>query len=353
MRKLMTILVACFAIASLEASQKPLFSDTAALRTVDLSGDWKEIGRSQQNDIGIVEYVPIDQSPANWTDLICFQRINKTSSNKGTTQSIDHFLKAMQASTLSAFPGRKATFNVIEKSKSEAIYEWSLQEPYKNVQPQHEVVRVFLSKKAIHRVGYTKRNQMMSSQEHDFWLGTLKSSALVIPCEVALKQPKELMSCVNRLEEAYDLGIFSDWKVTTAVETDAGACVRDRLAPLTEKGYKSASLLSVVMPCVKMTIDEACSIIASLEMAKRSTSLTLEILEKSPTEIVLFSACPEKNGYVNTIIRVFLTDNTVYAFSVSEHQSSALNTEELAHWQQVLKQIRPKAETAHSTVVSL
>jgi len=349
----MTILVACFAIASLEASQKPLFSDTAALRTVDLSGDWKEIGRSQQNDIGIVEYVPIDQSPANWTDLICFQRINKTSSNKGTTQSIDHFLKAMQASTLSAFPGRKATFNVIEKSKSEAIYEWSLQEPYKNVQPQHEVVRVFLSKNAIHRVGYTKKNQMMSSQEHDLWLGTLKSSAIVIPTEIALKQPKDLMSCVSRLEEGYDLGLFGDWEVTCALETVDGNCIRERSAPPTEQDYKSVVLSTKVTPHVTMNINEACHSARAIERAMPSTTFTTAILEKSPTEAFLSIIWQEKNGYVNTIQRIFIVDDTEYCFCVRERRSSAFNAEELAHWQQVLRQIKLKVDSATNTVASL
>ena len=166
-------------IAFSDVSKEPL--KTAIIYLPIENSDWKEIARRVNENEGFVERIPIDQTTTNWTELIGIQYLDV---KHWDMENIEYIMEAIEAQTISDYPGNKVTWNIIEKNKDDIIYEWILHKPYKNIPNQHEVARAFLINGIFHRVGFTRKNAEMSANERNTWIKLLKKSS-VIPFEEA------------------------------------------------------------------------------------------------------------------------------------------------------------------------
>ena len=157
---------------------------------------WKEISRAINTDEGIVECIPLHQTDKNWTDLIAVQYISYVS--RKNIESIDLLIENFRRECINMHQGSKLTWNVIEKHPYEFIYEWILHEPYKDVPPQHEVARTFITDSGLYRVGFTYKKGQMPPQERRDWIKLLKYHAAMTSYDEA-----------SRDKEAFSLAEYS------------------------------------------------------------------------------------------------------------------------------------------------
>jgi hypothetical protein len=139
---------------------------------------WVEITRLVNEHEGIIERIPSDQTLENWTSLISIQYMALPSDNKLPPEALEEIVDLIRKVSTSKYPSNMVTWNIIEKNKNDIIYEWILSEPYKNIPPQHEITRAFITKRGFHRVGIARKNMKMSQEERGYWVKQLKESSV-------------------------------------------------------------------------------------------------------------------------------------------------------------------------------
>ena len=136
--KLAILLAAVFILVTCGTTQAHTYNDhlppeTIVLKSLNNSyAKWKEISRYVTEKEGMIECIPPDQQIANWSELICIQYFDKSSIKNQASTSVHDIVELFRKSTLAAYPGNKVTWNLIEKNKSDVIYEWILHKPFKN-----------------------------------------------------------------------------------------------------------------------------------------------------------------------------------------------------------------------------
>jgi len=172
-----------------------------------LSGyeNWKEISRSVSENSGMVERIPAGQSIENWSELICIQ-YQKFDNAKGLC--IEDLVNEFRKNTLNSYPGNKVSWKIIDNSANAIIYEWILHKPYKDIPPQHEIARIFLTKNGeFHRIGFTRQHTVMTEEERNKWIKSLRESTNVVPWEQAAAD--DGLSMVNKLIANYGQYTFA------------------------------------------------------------------------------------------------------------------------------------------------
>lgn len=152
---------------------------------------WKEIARGVSKKEGVIECIPVSQEVENWSELISIQYKDRADINREAARSIEAAVDCLRKTTVAAYPGNKVTWTILEKNKSDILYEWILHESYQNIPPQHELARAFLTEQGLHRVGFVRQNREMSAEEREKWIKSLRKSA-VVSIEEASKTPQGL-----------------------------------------------------------------------------------------------------------------------------------------------------------------
>jgi hypothetical protein len=148
---------------------------------------WKEISRHVNSNDGLVERIPFNQTPANWSELICIQFIDLSKQPDLIDCGISGVVDFIRRATVAAYPGNQVFWNVIQVNKNDIIYEWILPKPYKKIAAQHEIARGFLTQRGFHRVGFTRKNGKMTDRERATWIKLLQENTSVIPFKEAAK----------------------------------------------------------------------------------------------------------------------------------------------------------------------
>lgn len=185
---LLPIIFIVILFQNLTISAEPItLVETAILQLRDTDYlNWKEISRNVNKREGFVELIPNDQTSQTWSELICVQYLDFTGRDP-KIMGIGAFVGAIQNTTLAAYPGNRVSWTIIEKNKDDIIYEWILHKPFKNIPPQHEIARAFLTENKFHRIGITRKNHEMTEEERQTWLKLLKESTSVVSFEEAVK----------------------------------------------------------------------------------------------------------------------------------------------------------------------
>ena len=327
-------------------------SETLILKLPDNSEDnWKEIFHHVNKNEGIIERIPLNQTIKNWSNLICIQYYDISKLDR-PDDVIQGFLDSMKNTTLSSYPDKLATWKLIEKTSKGAIYEWM---SYHN-STQHEVARVVLTNTGLHRIGFTKKNGIMSSDERQKWIKLLRENTLLASFQKASKSNG--LSLANKLQDSLSLEKtdFSDWVLvdTNTLLFDSGftsVCyIPTSQIPTSQVGkylvgeYLTECLEIATAPNTQeLSINQFFDRITAV-LKENHNKVNIQVLQKSPKEIIYTYSHPKDHLLVNAVVRMFLTDHGCYSITYKRGLEGLLEKEESLKWQEKLKTIHVKTK---------
>ena len=307
----------------------------------DVANEWKEINRSVTENIGTVEYIPSDQQIENWSEIICIQYREKSFFNKEFNSSLDAAMEMLRLETLKSYPGCKVTWNILDKNQSDVIFEWILHNQYKDVPPQHEIARAFITDKGFHRIGYTRQYREMNPDERNKWYTALKESAVVVNLEEAVNEPQKL-SFIDKLKDSLELGAdFQDWKDSDSLIVNNGLTIVGKIPPWNKDGYEC--LVIKTLPIYNMaSLDKLYEFEKELIQECSYKKIKFYILKKSSNEIIFNCFYPyfRDNLKVNEITRLFITDKGYYSVRYMLALPYKFKEKEIRQWQSSLEKIK-------------
>ena len=167
-------------IADNSSPQYP--SETIVLKLPDSTRkDWKEAGKFCTQEMALALLIPINQTPENETESITIQYLMDWKDIKSIEDAVD----IIGESILSLYPKNTTTWKILEKNKTDIIYEWIVHKPYEHFPVQHEISRVFLTEQGFHRISFTHKHSVMSSAEKAKWVKSLRELSSVVSAKEA------------------------------------------------------------------------------------------------------------------------------------------------------------------------
>jgi hypothetical protein len=320
-------------------------SETIVLKSPNNSyANWKEIARYVTKKEGLIEYIPSDQQIANWSELICIQYFDKSFMKKKSSNSIEDVMELFRETILASYPGNKVTCRLIEKNKSDAIYEWILHKPFKNIPPEHEVARAFFTDTGLYRIGFTQKNKKMSSKDRDRCIKSLRDFVSVVSIEEA-KSITQALSILDRVKDSLNLGeAFENWKEVNTYTFENGYTMVIRVPSAFTGGYVDECLEVTTMPNLyESSIDQLWEVEKkNIQSIRKKSPGTIEfsILKRSPDEIVYSFAHPQDLLQVTGVVRTFLSGNGYYSISYKRGLPYKLKPEEIILWKERLERIK-------------
>ena len=319
-------------------SETPL--ETAILKFPDnTESNWKEIIRYVNKKEGIVERIPIDQTKQNWSELICVQYYDSSEYHK----DIDFFnivLHSLRDATLSAYPGNKVTWQIIEKDQNSVIFEWILHQPYMDIPAQHEISRAILTDTGFHRVGFTRKNEEMSVEEREKWIKILKENTAVVSFEGGVNSSS--LSLVEKTKDSLSFPTcFQNWKLIDVQTEEHGFSSVCYLPPSQIETYITECLEVITHPNrYGATIEQAFEIEEKCLRDSSQCTFKLRVLQKSPDEIIYSYLYPKGHLLLNAVVRSFLTDHGYYSITYKRVLSERMQKEEIYLWKDRLEAIK-------------
>lgn len=317
--------------------------ETAILQLPDHSeSNWKEIAHYVSAKEGIIEAIPLNQNIQNWSELIAVQYMSSAKWDKSAC-TLEKVLEHVRKETLSSYPKDTVSWQIIEKNKEEIIYEWIMHKPYKNISVEHEVARAFLTPSGFHRVGFTRKNGPMSSEERAKWIQLLRENSSVVSFEDG--RCIEGFSMVEKLQNSASLGAhFHSWRKINQFAFETGYSLACYIPPTQVDSYVAECLEIVTMPNVKLApLADFFEIEKKFVQDKTSKKVRFHILEQSPTEIIYCYCHPKDHLQCNAVVRTFLTDHGYYSISYKKGIEGRMQKEERMSWVEKLKTIQVQA----------
>ena len=316
--------------------------------------NWKELNRDVTEKAGIVERIPCSQTPRNWNELLAIQYFDGADWDKKTVNSVEYIVGKIQETTLAAYPGKKITWNIIEKNSQDLIYEWILHETHQDIPPQHEISRAILTKTGFHRIGITHKNTVMSSEVRSKWLSLLKNNVSVIPLELSSHNHSEL-SMLDQLQNSLDLEVvFPQRKIEQRYVTNNG-CIKTRYGFLEQNIANIKENLEVVTATMgtKMPLQEIFQIEKSAVQKQTSAKLSFQVLKKSSSEIIYSYSYPKEGGRLTSVVRTVRSDKGYYSIRYQQEGKLSMAKEDVLYWKERLELVQLKNNlvlTAHKKV---
>lgn len=150
--------------------------ETIVLKLPQDSPKWREVSWMLTAEDLTTERIPENQELTNWTDLI-FIYFCSTVSNESI--SIDRILEKHHQAAIEHYPGKKISWNVIQKNRFDVMYEWTLHTQYKDIPPQHIISRVFLTKNGLNTIALNHRKMEMDQKEREKWIALLSKNITI------------------------------------------------------------------------------------------------------------------------------------------------------------------------------
>jgi hypothetical protein len=292
---------------------------------------WKSIYRIATTKEGLVEYIPSNQTSADWVDLIAIQYFD-LSDMELNKNSFNEILDSIKQTTITKYPDCKVTWNVIEKKQEEATYEWILHCKSGEIPPQHEIVRIFYHANKIHRIGFTHKNEMINAADRNKWIQQLSESVSFIS-QANPKFPSEELSLITRSADLIDYGSnFTDWQeINNLMFKNVHNFTI--IPPGHNEGYVTECVEIMSMPkdlqSKVLTMDKVFQVEKIQIKKKLGKEPKIQILEKSLREIVFTYHYPHNNLIVTNIVRVRVTPNTYLSIHYKKGLSCILSNEEI------------------------
>lgn len=304
--------------------------------------NWKEILRFVTDKEGIVELIPLNQKVKNWSELICIEYIGRAILNRQMAISIDDSVDLIKKKTISSYPGNQVSWRIIEKNKSDIIYEWILHKPYKNIPAQHQISRAYLTEKGLHRIGFTRQYNEMTPDERDEWIKLMQKSIFIVSSE-EVRNINQGLSLANK-ENSLDLGeTFKDWEIATNYLFEIGYSIVTYTPPFHNKEYITECLEVTSLPVLNNAyIDQYFELEKKSAQKESLNKLDIIFFKKSPTEIIYSFVYPHDNLLVTAITRSFISNGGYYSLCCKHGHPEALKKEEIMLWIEQLENVKVK-----------
>lgn len=313
-------------------------SETVILKLSDnKESNWKEITHHINKKSGTIESIPLNQKSDNWSELICIQYYDTS------IKDIEKILDLTKKESFFSYFGQKVFWEVIEKTKSDAIYEMILSSLVdEKVLPEHEISRIFLTKTGLHRVAFTKKNGKMTSEERNQWIKLLRENASVISFQDGFKSNG--LSMANKFKNSLSLGInFQDWITTNTFSYDNGLTMVCYVPSTQATSYVTECLEIVTTPNVQeLSVDQFFEREKNIIQERFKDKINFQVLQQSPREIIYTCVYPQDHLQVNSVVRLFITDQGYYAITYKRGLEKLIEKEETLKWMEKLKSITVK-----------
>lgn len=269
---------------------------------------WKELKRDIQSKKAVLEYIPSDQSPENWKDLLAIEYISNPPDG-----TIEVVIKQLQNLFSAGFQTNPLRWNVIEKDKKSCIYESVWTVPQKGL-TIHEISRAFLSETGFHRIVIMSKQGEMSPAKRDCWLTAIRESVSLVRIQEALSSPGTI-SLADKNNHSLDLGAgFKDWKIHDIYSLENGCATVIWLPASYKGGYIDECLEIMSVPlCKKIALHKFFEL-EKKDLLKKSKA-KLSILKQSSEEILYSYIYPHDHLQVIGVVKTFIKNEIYYSIN--------------------------------------
>ncbi len=303
---------------------------------------WKELARSVTQKDALVEYVPVGQNGENWQEIITIMYKDRLGLGIGLNDAYT-VTSTVRKYLLETYPENKITWNMIESSKNENLYEWILHEPYKNSRIQHNMTKQILTKLGSHCIIITKKDAPMTALERENWIKVLKESTQVLPFEKAGRTSLAI-SLADRSQSFLDLeSIFSDWKFFYNIDIGGGS-IGTCYIPSDQIGNDLKESLEV---CTTGALQNT-SINKKFEVEKMATKnqfdspVIFDLLEESSDQMIYTYSVITDGVILTAVVRSFIAEQGFCFLCYKKTAAEKMNKEDILLWKEKLKMIKQK-----------
>jgi len=297
-----------------------------------LNRKWQIVKRVLSDNKATVEYIPADQDLPDWSDLLTIQYAGEITSNNS---SIDALIDRSREEVIHHPQGREINWNVLSKTKSDAIYEWTLDTPSKNIRSQHEISRIILTKNGMHRISFTKKNETMNDDEKRMWMHILENTPLV-KWEDAVSDA-EGFSFIDRTKLIVDGSSFPKWERGKSV-TSPGVFLEMWYPSMHRYGieteylevYSTASM-SQSVPFYRWVEKEK----NNIEKSEKGKSCFI-VHKETPKEIIYIIAKDSRKDQIIGMCRFFRKGTTFYGM---HYRCSAFSSKKVERLRELIQSV--------------
>lgn len=321
-------------------------SETILLKLPDgAETKWKENNREISEKMIDIHLLPSDQSYLEWSDMMYIQYFDLSlfelaEEKEKTIENVSNILFE-QGKFL--FPTAKPSIKMIEKNINDATYEIIVDNECE-ILPKHDLIRIFLSKTAVHRIGFSKNDSQMTTEEREENLKLLKENASIIPYEKAINEPG--LSIVNKVKYSLNLGpFFQDWIISVSLDFDDGSAF-EWLGPPTriKDNFSVESLKITTIPTydtVSYDIDTFYEEVKK-KLLVEIPSAKIEILKKSDKEIIYSYQHHMEILPFYGMTRIFLRDQGTYHIDYNLSQFEQISQTDISQIMKKLESVTTK-----------
>ena len=128
---------------------------------------WKVGSGVNRATATLVEFIPSDESIANWSRMFTIQFF------EGERESPQRVMTSIQALTTAKCPG--TMWNVVTADALSVTYEWRVSGCPGQLD-QVELARLLRGNDGVHRIAYVRRGAVLDSSERDKWLAAFANA---------------------------------------------------------------------------------------------------------------------------------------------------------------------------------
>ena len=175
------ILIAPLSLTTVQAGLSPHtfhYNETCTVTPPNGMDSWQVVhkyaGRYDGNSI--IEAVPKGQTLKKFTDMLTIQFRGFDPRAGGHLTALE-YMKVFKNMAKERSP--KIVWKVIKKNSSnDVVYEWRIQNS-PEIEDQHEIARIIITDKGLHRVAFVKKVPQLSLEERQEWIQALSKATLI------------------------------------------------------------------------------------------------------------------------------------------------------------------------------
>lgn len=292
--------------------------------------DWKCLTHRVSEKEGVTEYIPVDQDTSDIRDLITVM-FQDRSTWKLKFKNVAQFFQHMVISATASKDG--LSFNILEQNEDDLIYEY-IQQPQSGSPLEHDVARLFLTEKGLHRISYTHKKRMMSKEEKDNWIQILKQGSFVVSMDEANKPGS--FSLMSRAFAALDLATALDGWKEQGKETLGEGQTFHFFIPNELVGKELINEwveLFTTTSALGRTFDELVLMEKEQIRSETDQEVTFQVLKKSATEEIYYFSQRHDQVCLNGIVRSCSDHRGYRNIAYRKISSRQMKPEEIAVWQ--------------------
>lgn len=295
-------------------------SETIALQ-FDEVDQWKQISKYTDENDAFVEFVPMDQTKKNWSQLVAIQFF----SNSDTEPPL---IETIVFSILNAFKEERSqnvTMKIINKNETDILFEW-ISIDFQGNPCGYNLAKIFLTKRGSHRIEFIKKGGMLTDKEKEKWIQLFNESTF--PCSIKKAQELHCLSLTNRLKNKVKLGpVFDNWSIKENFFYNNGSTCIVRYPE-----DPSMNLITYLNPtAIEPTIDKWLT--AEKEKLKNPT---FKVLKKDSHDAIYSYMENNDETRVVYVVKGHLSDKGHYSFNLQQVLKDPLQKVEIEKWMDCL-----------------